>query len=188
MMQREVILLTGQTGSGKSYKAKQMMQRVNRCIIFDAMEEYGPGYYVYSYGEFVEYFQSYGTEGNFRIILRQLSDDDLLSVMAALPVIGDLYFFVEEISMAFSPQAPPPEFRALVKTGRHNKISLVIIGQRVPDVNTETRAQITCNIAFYQSEPLDIQRLLSYGFRESDILDLDKSKFEYAMLGESPLL
>lgn len=163
------------TGQGKSEKAKQLLLEFPRVIIFDPQNEYD-GYSkinekklfnpitVLTFPDLCDFLianinsRTFIVRCKFRTYIEheftfQLVNNSFENVCLVL----------EEVEKYVSPVDRDTPFNQLVNYGRHNNVSLIAIGRRMPEFSTTLRSQSARIISFYQNLPLDIQTMNTFG-------------------------
>lgn len=172
---RNITLIFGKTGSGKSHLAKNIIKDFDRCIIVDAMNEYDEGMIFNSFDDLVNYFYDYTPE-TFTFICRFESDLEIEFLFKLCNAVGNLLLVVEEAEIYISPYAKSNEFLNLVRYGRHKSISILGIARRTAELSIDLRAMVDKIISFKQTEVYDLKKMESLGFEKLNELN----DFEYA--------
>jgi hypothetical protein len=180
-MQRQVVMVLGKTGTGKSVLTKSLIENCRRVLILDPMGEYG-GTVFFEFNSLANFFES--EPKVFRCVLRPSEEEDAEFLFRIARTIGNLTLVVDEAEIYINPQSMPDSFRWLIQFGRHRGVSLVCVGRRAPELNIYLRAQQTSIISFAQTEPRDIDHLEAYGFNRDSVENLEGHEFE--TLGNSP--
>jgi len=156
-------LLMGTTGSGKTYKMRELLRSEDRCILFDTMAD--------------EKFEDWGVEcfaiedvitlaqktPKFHIKV-QFSDierfDFLCRTMVKKPFGYGLFtnctLAVDELAMFTNPHWMPHSLNDLIRLGRHTGARLLATTQRPADINIFIRSQCKENFLFQMHEKGDI--------------------------------
>lgn len=183
---RDVILLFGMQGSGKSYLAKKIIEtlapKYERVVIFDLQDEYEYPVLVSNARELRDII----IEGKEKKIGVQITDfeeaERIFSVIFDSPntllVIDEAEVFIEKMT-----NARTSYFHKIVSFGRHDNIGLLAIGRRPVELNVYLRAARTTLITFRLNETQDIDRMERYGFNRKEVEQL--SNHEYLLLGNS---
>lgn len=177
MKTREIVLITGKTGSGKSTLFRKMLEDKKRVIIFDTLSEYSeltlpyPALFIHNIHDFYDCLARNHYK-NFRIIfdpedpeqVLELNDGNQITVFEEsckliYNHLEDLILGIEEIANLTTGIKVPEYLRKIARFGRHSSISLYATTQRPADVHPLIRAQMTTLISFKQHEPRDIDWL-----------------------------
>jgi DNA helicase HerA-like ATPase len=178
---RDVVLIFGRTGSGKTELAKkiipQYQDKYDRVIILDPNGEYTGGTVVFSYAALIEAV----LEGTQFIIFRMDNFDECESVYELVFNAPDTLLVLDEAEMFISKvtNARDSYFHRIVAFGRHRNLGLLAIGRRVVELNIYLRAQYTTIATFEQKEPRDLALLEEYGFNVAQIRGLEQYDFAY---------
>jgi len=170
---REVVLITGKTGSGKSTLFRQMIQQKPRFVIYDAIGEYAvlspafPALYITTPEQLRQVLLAQYT-GPLRVVF---APDPGVKVGSAFhgefPVfdwfcwlfsqaLTDITMGIEEIGNFVDRSNMPQVLENVIRFGRHSLISVYATTQRPADMPTLLRSQATRFIAFRQHLPNDI--------------------------------
>jgi hypothetical protein len=178
MIQREVIIIFGRTGEGKSTLAKKIIARYNRVVVFDTLHEYH-GTVFSDFDSFVDYFQH--PDSDFFLVCRFPSPVSFSYAARLLfETQEDILIVLEEAdnylnSVSFNDAYDP--FFQIVTRGRHAKISILAITQRPTLIAITLRAMSTRVITFCQTEPGDLDRMEDWGFDPEEVRNLEKFKY-----------
>ena len=151
-MQREVIIVCGVTGSGKSVWSKHLTAKMNRLMVYDTLSEFP-----------VTYMDAEGVAAwaekppaEFRIGVYNPYDTDVLT--AAAYVVGNCMLVLEEISTLYKIGARiDGPLQEAVLLGRHRRLSILAIAQRASYVPVTLRSQASRIVSFRQQEPTDLK-------------------------------
>lgn len=146
------------------------------------MHEYD-GIICRTFPDVVQHIEGRGKGSAFRLTLRAECELDVpYSLEYIYEYQRNVCIVLEEAEIYLSRWGMPDELRDIISFGRHRDLSLIAVGRRVPELNIALRAQATSIITFQQTEPRDIQTLLSYGFTEEQLASLQEH--EYSTIGE----
>ncbi|MHB1516639.1 MAG: hypothetical protein ACYCVY_13275 [Acidiferrobacteraceae bacterium] len=157
--QRDIIIVVGQTGHGKTTWIRQWLSGRRRVLAFDpTLTLLGQEHFIDG-DELVEVFEDTDE-------FRQLPDfayanpyPDYVPVLGACAfVAGNCVLAIDEAALAFpSPQAGVQQWaRDIVLLGRHRNTSLIIGAQRMTSIPLTVRTQASRIISFKQIDPDDI--------------------------------
>jgi DNA helicase HerA-like ATPase len=184
---RQVILIFGKTGSGKSYLTKQLLSQFNRVIVFDPKEEYS-GFTVHSFAEFVVYFEMEPQgRGDFMIVCRFRDMEDYQRAATACFTLEDLVLVLEECELFLSSydQDSDEPINKIISTGRHARLSVIALGRRPSEIPIRIRAQCSTIVTFKQTERADLYQLASWGFDAEEVRELSFDGHEYLIEGDN---
>ena len=171
MQERDVILVYGKTGMGKSRWTRRYLKSKQRVIIVDPMREHD-GQLVEDLGEVIDTVEAYPT---FRVRSEWSHETPVLAsiAMAAndprkwggdgpenIMKIPELTFVVEEAQRAMSPRSNlHPAIEQILLRGRHHRVTPLFISQRPSTVHIMARSQWTRLVVFHQTEGGDTRWL-----------------------------
>ena len=165
---REVTIIYGKTGTGKSFYTKKYIAGLNRVIIIDPMQEY-TGTVFTTFEDLANYFIEYEPE-NFCCVCRFESDEEIEAVFNLCKIIKNLHLIIEEAEIYISPYAKSSAFLDLCRYGRHQNISIIGIARRCSELSINFRSLVTKIISFKQTEPKDLKIMQDLGFDNLDSL------------------
>ncbi len=154
-MKRDVILIVGKTGYGKSLWLKLYLRSALRVFAFDPAASLDAELLTgdawldsYDAGKF-----SPGLA--FRAMTVYPQDLELVGSLAH--IAGNCTLALEEFSMLHRRGESMPDWLSrLVFLGRHRSVSIVAVAQRAATIPVDVRSQVTRLISFNQSEPDDL--------------------------------
>jgi DNA helicase HerA-like ATPase len=151
--EREVVVIVGKTGQGKSYWTKKFLRTKNRVVIVDPMFEYERSKQFDEFDELVDYVQD---KKIFRVSYNNLADFPFLCQVVW--ELGKCYLVIEESQRVLPGGARPlpEEFEQLLYRGRHRDVSVVLVAQRASTIHIAARSQWSRLIVFKQTEPKDL--------------------------------
>lgn len=168
-MTREIKLVFGRTGSGKSYLVKTVLLKdYNRIVIIDTQFEYD-GLIFYDFMSLSEYHLTNSPE-SFKYVCRFKNDTDIEYLFKWCYAVGNLVLVVEEAEQYINPYAKSSNFLYLVRYGRHKAVSIIGIARRLSELSTDFKAQVNEIISFKQVLPLDIKLAEQLGLYNLDTL------------------
>lgn len=175
MKTREVILVTGKTGSGKSTLFRKMILKEKRFIILDTLSEYKelsppfPALFIDDLALLYDCLADYH-HSPFRIVFDPEDPEAVLKLASGQEIsvfeeacklvythLENVTLGVEEIASLVSPGFAPEYLRKIIRFGRHSSISLFATTQRPPEIPPVIRSQLTKLISFAQHEPNDLK-------------------------------
>mgnify|MGYP001603275800 CR=1 FL=1 len=136
-MQREVILISGQTGTGKTTLARRMFAETPRAFLADAGFEEFPARYFGDYSGLIQHLAAIGAFSDFRSSSLRLSHVPFRVGYTPLTVehglifdaaaeLGNLTLYLEEADR-FEDPSQLPEYDEVITRGRHYGVSVVAI-------------------------------------------------------------
>lgn len=155
----EIIFVSGQRGSGKSYWTKSLAASLPRCVIMDTLGEYKADQYFYDIESFVEFLiKDKDNPKLFTVSYNPVDvSEDFETFCRAILARGDIYLIMEELDTVSTPYYTPYEFAKLIKYGRHFEIQIVGVSRRPAEVSRLFTSQASRFVLFPQVEPNDIK-------------------------------
>lgn len=158
-LQRDVVLVLGKTGSGKTTWAKNFIRGLSRVIILDA----GFGDYeaeecpdLHTLIEKVEKASNNG-RGFFRYSYTPRANESAF-IFDLARLVGPCWVVIEEADRLGDARFMP-EYDEVISRGRHYGVSLLAISLYPYKLPSDLRRQATRLISFRQHEPRDIDYL-----------------------------
>jgi hypothetical protein len=172
MEQAVRIGIYGASGSGKTYKARQLVKNCPRLIAFDPLGDFsGTGWKVaYSIKDLKKALVD-NWKRDFKIAYRftdveqaeselNVVSNLLYAAQADYPKVPMLTFVVDELSLCYPKFGKCSSgFTNLACRGRHVGINLIGISQRIAQVNTNFRGNCTSSYFFRPADHVDIDTL-----------------------------
>ncbi len=150
---REINLVFGKTGMGKTTWLKRHLRGIRRTLVMDPVNEYDQVQKFDALDELIEHVQRYKV---FRV--RTEWEMDFPFLCAAAKALGGCTLVIDEAQRVIPPRGElPAVFEDLIYRGRHRRVSLAIAAQRPSTVNLVARSQWTRLITFRQTEPNDVR-------------------------------
>lgn len=153
---REITLVFGKTGMGKSNYLKTYLQTLKRVIILDPLDEYPAKEF-----ENVEDMLSYIEANEKEFCVKSCNILDLEVMGEIVDSLNDVTFIIEEAQRCLpaSRQDLPDSLQRIIFLGRHFGRSLVIAAQRPSIVHIAARSQWTRIVTFNLTEVGDVKWL-----------------------------
>lgn len=173
-MSREVVIILGKTGFGKSTWLKHYCDRFTRIFAFDPFGKFPANY---SGEDFILDTAASGNfepGHNFRVGSFNRNDLDLLGALAFMS--GDCLLVIEEAGFIWGKGERIPDWlQEIVFLGRHKNVSLAITAQRAAYIPIDLRSQANRLVTYWQTEMNDVGWLENYlGERVNEIPALPK--------------
>lgn len=186
MIDREVVIVLGKTGQGKSVWTRSYLLNKPRVFIFDPVRDFPADKYfdnAQELAEFVEHVNE-GLVEKFRVALSDIEHLDLLGNASFL--VGNCFLAIEEAAFCFEMRQRSPQWlRDIIFLGRHRGVSLLMTAQRAVSIPIDLRSQASRAVSFAQTEGRDMDWLRDYfGDRTYEIEELGKLECLDSKLGE----
>lgn len=155
------VLVVGVTGTGKTFLAKELVSKVPRLLVVDPLCEWGDVTVMcFDWETVLEECR----QDRFRISIcidenpREILD--FACRIARDEEVGHCVLVVDELSLFFRRGEEASEsIQGVVRFGRRENVSLMLISQRSYDCPIDLRSQLSDIFAFRSHEPRDIQAL-----------------------------
>lgn len=174
-MEREIVIVLGKTGQGKSVWTRKYIEPFKRKFSFDPLMDI-PANYMDESGLLHQYDNGafeFGKEFHIGIF-----NSEYLELMGSLAFLsGNVCLTVEECAIAFpyGNHSVSEWLREVVFMGRHRRVSLILTAQRAISIPIIVRSQATRIVSFAQQEGADMKWLQDYfGSKANFIPDLPK--------------
>lgn len=184
----EIIFVSGQRGSGKSFWTKKYSLSLPRCVIYDSLGEYHADRRLYNIDELIQFFIDDEKDPElFRIAYDSVDDGDISTFCRAVLARGNMYLIIEEIDLFCQPLRTDQHLKRLIKYGRHYGVQIIGVSRKPSEVSRDFTSNATRFITFLNREPLTIKYFRSiFGDHALEIpklqkfhyLDVDFSKGE----------
>ena len=165
---REITLVFGKTGSGKSYFTRSYIQDFERVVIIDPLHEY-EGLIFTNINDLIDFYE-YNKPETFRFVCRFENDSEYDYLFEFCNAVGNLLLVVEEAEMYISPYAKSSEFLNLVRYGRHKAISIIGVARRASELSTDFKAMVNRIVSFKQTLPHDLKIMSQLGLENLEQL------------------
>lgn len=160
-MRREIVIILGKTGYGKSVWLRQFCSQFPRVFVYDPLKAFEADYLDY---ETIIRKHDAGDFKNaraFRIGSGSLEDFSLLGSLAYIN--KNCVLVGEECAKIFDKGERIEEWLSdIVFLGRHNAVSLVVTAQRAASIPIDLRSQATRLVSFAQTEGDDVNWLKAF--------------------------
>jgi hypothetical protein len=156
---REIILVLGKTGSGKTTWAREYLKKLHRVFICD--HDFGeyPAVHFKSFEQLAQSSKQYLTTGNFfRVCLCSPYTFEFPSVCDLARLLSPCHFVVEEADRFPRPE-DCLEYEEIIGRGRHYGTSIVAVSRYPFALPAMLRREASRIIAFRHHEPRDIDWL-----------------------------
>jgi DNA helicase HerA-like ATPase len=164
---REILVVLGKTGMGKSNYIKTYLSSLRRVIILDPLDEY-PGLEFDDIENMIDFLESENVKDvnkNFKVRSCNILDIDALGEIVAdgdkkddPHAMRNVHLVIEEAQLCLPPSRKelPDSIQRIIFRGRHFGRSLVIAAQRPSIVHIAARSQFTRIVAFNFTENNDV--------------------------------
>lgn len=163
--QNRIIACAGRKGSGKSTKAREILQQINRLFIYDTMGEHRwcPDSFEELDAAVIYLMESRAYEGGFMARYVPEADDEEADFSEVCNVVyeqGNMMFAIEEVAMlGCSPNHSPKKFKRLMRLGRHRNVDMLYTTQRLEEIPVSLRSATDVFILFSHTEPLALKAI-----------------------------
>lgn len=175
ILERDITLVYGMTGMGKTRWTRAYLDAIKRPRIFvmDTQVEHS-GILFDGLGGMIDHVLHYPT---FKVRTEYVDDFPMLCSIAY--AAGHCCLVVEETQRVLpaSYREPPSSFLDIVYRGRHRGVSLVMVSQRPSTVHIAARSQWNRIVCFRQTEPADVDWIESVAGVSIDPLSLPQSHY-----------
>lgn len=156
--QRDVILVFGKTGSGKTEWTKHYLQTCHRVLIADADQHGYPAVHFKTFDDLSEYVGKHTAPKSFFRASYTPYDHEFPCFLDLGRIVSPVHLVLEEAD-----RLPDPsecfEYQEVIVRGRHTGTSLVAVSLYPYLMPKMLRSQATRIIVFRQHEPADIDWL-----------------------------
>lgn len=163
LQNRNVRLILGKTGSGKTTLARQFVKQLTRALILDSGFCEFPAHNFRTMRELHKYLDAHGgAGGNFRASYTPLKKDisTLFRWSREIGLAEELTLVLEECDRFPTPESAAG-FEELIQRGRHYGVHMLCLTTHPYAVDIDLRRQATEIYSFRQHEPADIKWLSS---------------------------
>ena len=179
MPDRDVVLVFGMTGMGKTWYTRRMLRSIHRAVIMDPQDEYREFQRFEDIGLALEHMErpvfriTHGEPANFKWLC--------LGARSA----GRCWLVIEEAQLIM-PAGPEPsrEFLDVIYRGRHQEVSVLLVSQRPTTVHIAARSQWSHLITFKQMERADVQWLEATTGLSLPVQELQRGEFLHVSQGQ----
>lgn len=180
-MQRDVILICGQTGSGKSYYAKKIVKNIPRCLVIDAgFREFENTIFFDNVDDLIEALQKRNAETDKDVCFNfgiTPFPDEYEAIFDIAIACGNLTLVLEE-SDRFDEKIF--SYQDIITRGRHYGVSILAIAPHPYNFPKDLRRQLTEVISFRQTEESDLDYLSDViGPEIYQVRDFQRDSFKY---------
>jgi len=168
MDNRELTIILGKTGCGKTTLAKEKSKGYSRCVIIDPKYDF-EGLIFYDSESLITYHKE-NLPKKFIYVCRFFEDNEVDNVFRFCQIVGDILLIVYEAELYISAYSKSAMFNQLVLGGRHENISIIAISHRTTGLSNEMKSVVKKIISFKQTLPIDLKTMEQYGFTELEKL------------------
>lgn len=174
-MSRNIIIILGKTGEGKSTLAKMIEGKSSRSIIFDPQWEYNTyTFLAQNYDDVFDYLIQKNPH-KFKINFRSMNRHEKDAMFQTAWTLGNVLVVIDEADMYL--QSDNKYVDQLVEQGRHRNVSLCFIARRPTDIRANIRALCTSRFTFAQDDPDILRHLGLWGFPYEGVDRLQKVQY-----------
>lgn len=174
-MNRDVELVFGKTGMGKTFWTRSRLRTMSRALIMDPQGEYRAAESFEDVGRIAERLQR--ERHVFRFSTSNVEEFDLLCDCAM--AVGRVWLIVEEAQRVLPEGSgkPPRSFTDVIYRGRHPEVSLLVVSQRPTTVHISARSQWSRIVTFNQTERNDTAWIQSVSGFDVDPTTLRRGEY-----------
>lgn len=163
--QNRIVGCAGRKGTGKSTKAKQILQAMAifhpasiRLFIYDTMGEHHwcPDSFEELDHAVIYLMESFSYDSFVARYIPETDDEeaDFSEICNVVYEQGNMTFLVEEVAMlGCSANHSPKKFKRLMRLGRHRNVDMLYTTQRLEEIPVSLRSATDVFILFAHSEP-----------------------------------
>ena len=170
--ENEIVVIVGKKGSGKSTRARQLLETRPRRVVIDAMWEHTDGVIVKTFADLAAYVRD-KRHARYSVILRALDPMHVLDAIALATATapdgstGDpneaplpgAWYLLDEIDRWATPTSVPPPIFNLANYGRHFGVSMIVTARRAQRVPLDFRFNADRILIGRVEEPNDLDYL-----------------------------
>jgi len=154
-VQRDVILILGKTGSGKTTFARVLVSSMPRVFIADAdFNEFGALPFD-SFNDVQGYLEGHREKNKFFRVTYTPYVNEYPYIFDLARLVAPLHLVLEEADRFDDPRFCP-EYEEVIARGRHHGVSLVALSRYPYALPSMLRREATRIIAFHHHEPTDL--------------------------------
>jgi len=162
--QNKIIGLGGRKGTGKSTKARELLQNCSRLFCFDTMGEHRwiPDCFQDLDKAVIYLLETHCYETFMGSIVPESDDEDadFSEICSVVYDQGNMMFAIEEVVMlGCSPNHAPKKFKRLMRLGRHRNVDMLYTTQRLGECPRALTAATDIFILFSHTEPRDLDAI-----------------------------
>lgn len=158
---REVIIVLGRTGMGKSIWCRQFLKDKSRLFVYDPIMEINCSYLKTNQLITLAEIEKKESMRKFRVGTTNTDDVPLLTSCAY--EYGNCWLSLEEASVVFNAGTRSPDWiRDAIFLGRHRNMSMLVTAQRPTSIPVDLRSQASRIVCFSQHEKNDVGWLRNY--------------------------
>ena len=189
MKRRDVLLVLGKTGSGKSHLVKDIVSRLGKVIVFDPREEYHLGVVFTDANELIDFVLDHWNAHAFVYVCRFGPIGEYRRAAELAFILGDCTVVMEEAELFLSSydRDSTDPLNIIISQGRHKSVSVIAISRRPTEIPVRLRSDVDQTITFEMREPGCVDYLLEWGFDLEELEALTKERHNYAIVGSSSI-
>lgn len=162
--QNRIIACAGRKGSGKSTKAREILEQIARLFCYDTMGEHRwiPDTFEHLDAAIVYLMETHKWDSFMGRYIPESDDEeaDFSEVCEVVYDQGNMMFAIEEVVMlGCTPNYAPKKFKKIIRLGRHRNIDMLYTTQRLGECPRMLTAATDVFILFAHSEPRDLDTI-----------------------------
>lgn len=166
-----------------------MIPRFPRVLTLDTLgDDYGGGCVVTEAEHAVDYYNRVHASPRFHMIVRPRTDHVSDVALALARRARNICFVVEEADRYCSPSNIHPDLDHLVRYGRHQAVSLLVVSRRPAEIHRNITSAADLFVVHRTVEPRDLKYLKDAGAYSPDIPTLPTFEYRAFNKGGSTVL
>lgn len=171
--------VAGQTQTGKSYWTQAAIAHGSYdCLIYDPDDEYAPGESVRSISQAIRIMERAKSGGGRALVVvstgtysRSRMADEVEILARYAYEVGDMVLVIDEAGESARRNVMPESLYKCARRGAKRGVGLVVVSQRLTDIDTELNSQLSKHVLFRLSEESDaVHTRKRWGSRASDMI------------------
>lgn len=175
--QNKLTVILGRKGSGKSYLANKFSKDIEKIVIFDPVNYFKGGIYIYSFDELKYKFAEIFQKEKYRVVLKFTTDLEFLKAFDFLFNFYGFTLLIDEAQIFAPAKHVKPEIGRYISYGRHRDFDIIITARRPYEIHRLILSQADEVITFIQHDKRDLEYLQQFGFNPEKVKSLKKYQY-----------